>query len=112
MNSLLPAASVIKKINDALDLLDKKELSVLREPRTILNFKWFMNFDYRLKCKRCVNGIQVKPPPEDSDCNSDLSQWHHCNTKKNVEDLALKSSWDAGVTFVYHHKSHDQIKVV
>ena len=48
-----------------------------------------MNFDYRLKCKRCVNGIQVKPPPEDSDCNSDLSQWHHCNTKKNVEDLAL-----------------------
>jgi len=66
----------------------------------------------KLKCKRCVNGIQVKPPPEDSDCNSDLSQWHHCNTKKNVEDLALKSSWDAGVTFVYHHKSHDQIKVV
>ena len=68
-------------------------------------------FFSRLKCKRCVNGIQVKPPPEDSDCNSDLSQWHHCTTKKNVDDMALKSSWEAGVTFVFHHKSHEQIQV-
>ena len=58
-----------------------------------------------------MNGIQVKPPPEDSDCNSDLSQWHHCTTKKNVDDMALKSSWEAGVTFVFHHKSHEQIQV-
>ena len=68
-------------------------------------------FCRRLKCKRCVNGIEVKPPPEDSDCNSDLSQWHHCTTKKNLVDMALKQSWEAGVTFVFHHKSHDQIKV-
>ena len=58
-----------------------------------------------------MNGIEVKPPPEDSDCNSDLSQWHHCTTKKNLVDMALKQSWEAGVTFVFHHKSHDQIKV-
>ena len=69
-------------------------------------------FFYRLKCKRCINGIQVKGPPENSDCNSDLSQWNHSTTKKNVEDMALKQSWEAGVTFVFHHRSHEQIKVV
>jgi hypothetical protein len=34
---------------------------------------------YRIKCRRCVNNIQVKLPPEDSDCASDLSQWFHCS---------------------------------
>ncbi len=55
--------------------------------------------------------MKVKPPPEDSDCNSDLSLWHHCTTKKGVDDMALKAAWEAGVTFVFHHKSHDQIIV-
>ena len=36
----------------------------------------------KFKCRRCVNGIEVRGPSEDSDCNSDLSQWHHCTTKK------------------------------
>lgn len=66
----------------------------------------------KFKCRRCVNGIQVKPPPEDSDCNSDLSLWHHCTSKKGVEDMALKTAWEAGVSFVFHHRSHEQIKVL
>ncbi|XP_059099415.1 DNA repair and recombination protein RAD54-like isoform X1 [Tigriopus californicus] len=66
----------------------------------------------KFRCKRCVNGIQVKGPPEDSDCNSDLSLWHHCTSKKGLVDLALKQCWEAGITFAFHHKSHDQIKVV
>jgi len=65
----------------------------------------------KFKCRRCVNGIQVRPPPPDSDCNSDLSHWHHCTTKKGVVDMALKQCWEAGITFVFHHKSHEQIKV-
>ena len=56
-------------------------------------------------------GVEVRGPPPDSDCNSDMSQWFHSNTKKGLQDLALKQVWDTGVTFVFHHKSHDQIKV-
>ncbi|CAB4069204.1 RAD54L [Lepeophtheirus salmonis] len=66
----------------------------------------------KFKCRRCVNGIQVKEPPDGSDCNSDLSAWHHCTSKKGLPDMALKQSWDAGITFAFHHKSHDQIKVL
>ena len=66
----------------------------------------------KLKCRRCVAGVEVKPPPEDSDCNSDMSLWFHASSKKGLQDLALKQVWDTGVTFVFHHKSHDQIKVV
>ncbi|CAF4543324.1 unnamed protein product, partial [Rotaria magnacalcarata] len=28
----------------------------------------------KFKCKRCMNQIQVKPPPEEADCGCDLSQ--------------------------------------
>jgi len=66
----------------------------------------------KLKCRRCVAGVEVRPPPEDSDCNSDMSLWFHASNKKGIQDLALKQVWDTGVTFVFHHKSHDQIKVV
>jgi len=65
----------------------------------------------KFKCKRCVNGIQVKPPPPDSDCNSNLSQWNHSTCKKGIEDMAVKQSWEAGISFVFHHRSHEQIKV-
>ena len=61
----------------------------------------------RFKCRRCVNRIQVKPPPDDATCNSDLSQWNHCADRKNIPDPVLKSSWDAGVTFAFHQKSHE-----
>ena len=66
----------------------------------------------KIKCKRCVNNVEVRPPPEESDCNSDLAQWFHASSKKGLMDLELKQVWDAGVSFVFHHKSHDQIKVV
>ena len=35
----------------------------------------------RLKCSRCVNGVQFRPPPDGATCNGDLSQWHHAATR-------------------------------
>ncbi|XP_067002345.1 DNA repair and recombination protein RAD54-like [Anabrus simplex] len=61
----------------------------------------------KFKCTRCINRIQVKPPPEDSDCTSDLSCWNHCADKKGLVDVVLKQCWDAGVSFVFHHRSHE-----
>ncbi|XP_035698266.1 DNA repair and recombination protein RAD54-like [Branchiostoma floridae] len=62
----------------------------------------------KFKCRRCVNRIQVRPPPDDSDCNSDLSQWHHAADKRGLQDLMLKACWDAAVTFTFHHRSHEE----
>ena len=59
-----------------------------------------------------MNDIQVRPPPDDADCTNDLSMWHHCTSAKGVVDTVLKRAWDAGVSFVFHQRSHDQIKVV
>ena len=65
------------------------------------------------KCRRCVNNIQVRPPPESADCTNDLSMWNHCATTKNVVDAILKKAWDSGVSFVFHQKSHElQLGVV
>ncbi|XP_010870626.1 DNA repair and recombination protein RAD54-like [Esox lucius] len=61
----------------------------------------------RFRCKRCVNGRQVRPPPEDSDCTCDLSQWYHCSDKKGLRDPVLQASWDAAVSFVFHQRSHE-----
>ncbi|XP_068176206.1 DNA repair and recombination protein RAD54-like isoform X2 [Antennarius striatus] len=60
----------------------------------------------RFRCRRCVNGRMVWPPAEESDCTSDLSQWHHCFEKKGLRDQVLKASWDAAVSFVFHQRSH------
>lgn len=65
----------------------------------------------KLKCTRCVSNIEVRPPPEHSDCNSDMAQWFHASSKKGLMDYELKHVWDMGVSFVFHHKSHDQIRV-
>lgn len=62
----------------------------------------------KFKCRRCVNNIQVRPPPADSDCNSDLSQWHHSADKKGLTDLVLKGAWDSALSFVFHHRSHEE----
>ncbi|KAF8793286.1 DNA repair and recombination protein RAD54-like [Argiope bruennichi] len=62
----------------------------------------------KIRCSRCVNGIQVTPPPESATCNNDLSQWHHSKDKKNVPDHVLKSCWNTGVTFVFFQKSHEK----
>jgi len=66
----------------------------------------------KLRCPRCVAGVQVRPPPEDSDCNSDLAAWHHATSKKGLQDMALKQVWDVGVCFAFHHVSHQQITTV
>ncbi len=65
----------------------------------------------KFKCKRCVNNIQVKPPPEDSDCTCDLSLWNHGADKKNLVDPILKAVWSDNISFVYHHHSHVQQRV-
>ncbi|OON20661.1 protein, SNF2 family, partial [Opisthorchis viverrini] len=63
----------------------------------------------RFKCRRCVNQVQIKPPPPDSDCNCDLSMWNHCYGKKLLSDVILKSTWDTGaISFVFWHYSHEQ----
>lgn len=65
-------------------------------------------FISRFKCKRCVNNIQVRGPPEGSDTNSDLSQWHHSADKKGLVDVVLKGAWDETISFTFHHKSHEE----
>ncbi|XP_054724428.1 DNA repair and recombination protein RAD54-like [Uloborus diversus] len=62
----------------------------------------------KIRCKRCVNWIQVTSPPDNATCNNDLSQWHHSKEKKNVPDHILKSCWNTGVTFVFYQKSHEK----
>jgi DNA repair and recombination RAD54-like protein len=62
----------------------------------------------KFKCKRCINNIQVKPPPENSDCTCDLSQWNHCSDKKIIIDPILKAIWNDRISFVYFHHSHVQ----
>eukprot|EP00731_Ephydatia_muelleri_P018095 Em0011g135a len=68
----------------------------------------------KFNCQRCVLGKQMKPPPEGSDCTSDLSQWNHCTDKRGLEDLLMKRVWDGPtISFVFYHKSHEsQIKTV
>lgn len=62
---------------------------------------------FSFKCKRCVNNIQTRLPPEDSDCTSDLSQWFHCASNRGLPDTVLSQAWDIvkSVSFVFHHRS-------
>eukprot|EP00099_Drosophila_melanogaster_P013779 NP_476661.1 okra [Drosophila melanogaster] len=64
----------------------------------------------KLKCKRCVQNIQMKPPPEDTDCTSHLSQWYHCSNNRGLPDNILAQAWmDCKcVSFVFHHRSQAQ----
>ncbi|XP_012141551.1 DNA repair and recombination protein RAD54-like isoform X2 [Megachile rotundata] len=64
----------------------------------------------KFKCKRCVNGVEVKGPPVQSDCNSDLSDWRHAHNPRNLPDLSLRQCWSSGISFVFHHRSHEQVK--
>ncbi|XP_063263220.1 DNA repair and recombination protein RAD54-like [Prinia subflava] len=78
-----------------------KELFTLNEPTT-------SDTHDKIKCRRCVNGQQVRPPPDGSDCTSDLSQWHHCSDKRRLQDSVLKAAWDAAVTFTFYQHSHEE----
>lgn len=52
----------------------------------------------------------MKPPPENSDCTSDYSQWFHCATNRSLPDDILTDAWDnsKNVSFVFHHRSAKQ----
>lgn len=65
----------------------------------------------RLRCCRCVNNHQVRPPPDGSDCTSDLAQWNHSTDKRGLRDEVLQAAWDAAstaITFVFHQRSHEE----
>lgn len=65
----------------------------------------------RLRCRRCVNNHQVRPPPDGSDCTSDLAQWNHSSDKRGLRDEVLQAAWDAAttaITFVFHQRSHEE----
>ncbi|XP_017889475.1 DNA repair and recombination protein RAD54-like isoform X1 [Ceratina calcarata] len=64
----------------------------------------------KFKCRRCVNGGEVKGPSEQSDCNSDLSDWRHAHNPRNLPDIPLRHCWSSGISFVFHHRSHEQVK--
>lgn len=63
-----------------------------------------------LKCKRCLNKIQIKNPPDEADCTWDLADWYHCWDKKGLADMMLKQIWDISmyISFVFHQKSATQ----
>ncbi|XP_055594496.1 DNA repair and recombination protein RAD54-like [Uranotaenia lowii] len=63
------------------------------------------------KCKRCVNNIQIKLPPDDSDCTSDLTHWYHCSNNKGIPDDILSKSWDITkcISFAFHHRSNSAV---
>ena len=69
-------------------------------------------FYSRFKCKRCINNIQIKPPAEDTDCTSHLSQWYHCSNNKGLPDSILAQAWSTSkcVSFVFHHRSQGEAK--
>ncbi|ELV12696.1 DNA repair and recombination protein RAD54-like protein [Tupaia chinensis] len=65
----------------------------------------------RLRCRRCVNSRQVWPPPDGSDCTSDLAQWNHSTDKRSLQDEVLQAAWDAAstaISFVFHQRSHEE----
>ncbi|XP_050423304.1 DNA repair and recombination protein RAD54-like isoform X1 [Adelges cooleyi] len=68
----------------------------------------------KIKCTRCVNNIQTKGPPVDSDCTNDLSCWHHCADKRWLVDPVLKQCWSAGISMVFYHHStvHKEKEIV
>lgn len=65
----------------------------------------------RLRCRRCVNNHQIRPPTDGSDCTSDLAQWNHSTDKRGLRDEVLQAAWDAAstaITFVFHQRSHEE----
>lgn len=67
----------------------------------------------KLKCKRCLSGIETVEPPPNADTNSDLSHWFHNAQKdaRKLPDQILREIYKYGViSFVFHQRSHEQIK--
>uniref|UniRef100_A0A914YIN1 DNA repair and recombination protein RAD54-like n=1 Tax=Panagrolaimus superbus TaxID=310955 RepID=A0A914YIN1_9BILA len=82
------------------------------ELRTLFELKTNIASDThdKIKCKRCVNGLEVIEPPTNADTSSDLSNWFHSQTNpRKIPDSVLKNMWNCGViSFVFHQKSHEQ----
>ncbi|XP_042368806.1 DNA repair and recombination protein RAD54-like isoform X2 [Plectropomus leopardus] len=98
-------------VDEEQDVERHFSLGELRELFT-LNEETTSDTHDRFRCRRCVNNREVRPPADDSDCTSDLSQWNHCFDKKGLRDQVLKASWDAAVSFVFHQRSHEDQKGV
>ncbi|CAD7086283.1 unnamed protein product [Hermetia illucens] len=66
----------------------------------------------KLKCKRCINNLQVTAPPPTADCTSDLTQWFHCTNNKGVPDNVLSQAWSASkcVSFLFHQRSQGEVE--
>ncbi|XP_012945594.1 DNA repair and recombination protein RAD54-like [Aplysia californica] len=94
-------------VDNEVDVERHFSLGELRELFS-LNENTISDTHDKFKCRRCVNNIQVKAPPEGSDCNSDLSQWNHSADKKGLEDVLLKGAWESSITFAFHHRSHEE----
>ncbi|CAH1720224.1 DNA repair and recombination protein RAD54-like isoform X2 [Aphis gossypii] len=77
------------------------------ELRTLFNLRQDTISDThdKIKCTRCINNIQTKLPPVDSDCTNDLSCWHHCADKRWLVDPVLKQCWHAGISMVFYQNS-------
>jgi DNA repair and recombination RAD54-like protein len=109
-------------LSDLRDLF-KLEVGTISDPHDKLKVSWLPSRVFQAlgplkptyyppQCRRCVSNVEVRPPPEGSDCNSDLSSWHHAAAKKGLQDVALKQVWDTGVAFCFHHISHQQISTI
>ncbi|XP_013863536.1 DNA repair and recombination protein RAD54-like [Austrofundulus limnaeus] len=98
-------------VDEEQDVERHFSLGELRELFT-LNEETSSDTHDKFRCCRCVNGREVRPPAEDSDCTSNLSQWSHCSDKKGLRDQVLKASWDAAVSFVFHQRSHEDQRTV
>ncbi|KAM4549394.1 DNA repair and recombination protein RAD54-like [Odontesthes bonariensis] len=98
-------------VDEEQDVERHFSLGELRELFT-LNEETTSDTHDKFRCRRCVYGREVRPPAEDSDCTSDLSQWNHCFEKKGLKDQVLKASWDAAVSFVFYQCSHEAQKGV
>uniref|UniRef100_UPI00358E0800 DNA repair and recombination protein RAD54-like isoform X2 n=1 Tax=Myxine glutinosa TaxID=7769 RepID=UPI00358E0800 len=73
----------------------------------VLNEETTSDTHDKFRCRRCVNGIQVRAPPTEADCTSALSQWQHSAERRHLPDTALRAAWDAGISFVFHQRSHE-----
>ncbi|XP_032428421.1 DNA repair and recombination protein RAD54-like isoform X1 [Xiphophorus hellerii] len=98
-------------VDEEQDVERHFSLGQLRELFT-LNEETASDTHDKFHCCRCVNGREVRLPPEGADCTSDLSQWNHCFDKKGLRDQVLKASWDSAVSFVFHQRSHEDQKGV
>jgi len=63
----------------------------------------------RLKCKRCVNGMEASEPPATADVNSDMSHWHHVSKDaRRVPDQVLRSIHSTGpISFIMHQRTQE-----